>query len=188
MTEADWMRVWQNNTPADPDPEKVARAIMAQTWLFDQKIFWRNAREYVAGIILLVVFAGMLLKGYDRIGASIGIVAVGFVMAYLWWKHRGLRPLDPAADVATYKAALVARYNDQIRLLRTVPCWYLLPLCFQPMWMAANGWRSRHGAGAVVMLLIVFAVFAGIGWLNVALGVRVLRARRDDIESTYPTE
>ena len=189
MTEADWMRVWQKNTPVSADPEKMAREIMAQTWRFDQKIFWRNAREYAAGIVLLVVFSGQLLIGRDRIGALIGIVAVGFVMAYLWWKHRGLHPLDPAADVTTYKAALVARFDDQIQLLRSVPFWYLLPLCFQPIWMAWHGWQDRHAAaGAVVMLVIVFAVFAGIGWLNVVWGVRKLRARRDKIESTYGKE
>jgi hypothetical protein len=189
MTEADWMRVWQNNTPAAADPEKVARAIMAQTWRFDQKIFWRNAREYAAGIVLLVVFAVQFGMGHDRIGALIGIVAVGFVMAYLWWKHRDLRPLDPAADVASYRAALLARIDDQIRLLRSVPYWYLLPLCFQPIWMAWRGWRDRHAvAGAVIMLLGVFGAFAFVGWLNVVWGTRTLRARRDKIESTYPKE
>jgi len=189
MTEADWMRVWQNNTPGGADSEKVARAIMAQTWRFDQKIFWRNAREYAAGLVLLVIFAGMLLTGRDPIGASIGIIAVGFVMAYLWWKHRGLHPLDPAADVASYKSALLARFDDQIRLLRSVPYWYLLPLCFQPMWMAWRGWRDRHAlAGAVIMLLVVLGFFAFVGWLNVVWAVRRLQERRDQIESTYPKE
>ena len=187
MTEADWMRVWQNNTPADADPEKVARTIMAQTWKFDQKIFWRNAREYAAGVVLLVVFVGQLGFGRDRIGATVGIVSVAFVMVYLWWKHRGLQPLDPASDLAAYKAALVARYDDQIRLLRSVPYWYLLPLCVLPLWIASNAWH-RSPASAVVSLLIVFALYAGIGWLNVVAGARELRIARDKVESMFPQE
>ena len=188
MTEADLMRIWQKNSPADADPETMARAIMAQTWRFDQKIFWRNAKEYAAGIALLVVFSGQLLMGRDRIGALIGIVSVGFVMAYLWWKHRGLHPLDPMADVTTYRAALMARYDDQIQLLRSVPYWYLLPLSSLPIWMAAHGWRDHHAAGAIVMLVGVFALGAFVAWLNVVWGVRRLRARRDTIESTYGKE
>jgi hypothetical protein len=187
MTEADWMAVWQKNPDADADIEKLTRTIMAQTWKFDQRIFWRNAREYAAGNILLVVFSGQLVMGSDRIGALVGIVSVGFVMTYLWWKHRGLHPLDPASDVAAYKAALVARYDDQIRLLRNVPYWYLLPLYFPTLWVAVHVWR-KSPAAAIVVLLAVLALYVGIGWLNVVLAVRGLRVARNKVESMFPKE
>ena len=78
--EDDLVRLWQENTLATPDPERVARTLMAQAWRFDQKVFWRNFREYAAGIVLMVVFAGQVALGYDRIGGAIGLVCVGFVM------------------------------------------------------------------------------------------------------------
>jgi hypothetical protein len=187
MTEADWMSVWQKNTGADADIDRLARTIMAQTWTFDQKIFWRNAREYGAGIILLVAFSGQLVTGFDRIGALVGIASVGFVLAYLWWKHRGLHPLDPASDVAAYRAALVARYDDQIRLLRNVPYWYLLPLYVPVLWIGAQVWR-KSPAAAMVVLLAVLALYVGIGWLNVVAAVRGLRAAQDKVESMFPKE
>jgi hypothetical protein len=84
------------------------------------------------------------------------------------WKHR---------DVAAYKAALVARYNDQIRLLRNVPYWYLLPLDVPTLWVAAHIWR-KSPAAAIVVLLAVLALYVGIGWLNVVLAVRGLRVAR----------
>jgi uncharacterized membrane protein len=187
MTEADWMRVWQTNTPVDADPDKLARAIMAQTWKFDQKIFRRNTREYAAGVLLLVGFAVQLGMGFDRIGAIVGMVSVAFVLLYLWWKHRRLQPLDPASDVAAYKAALIARYDDQIRLLRYVPYWYLLPLYIWPLWIASRIWR-KSPAAAIVVLLVMLAFYIGIGWLNVVAGTRMLRAARDKVESMFPQE
>jgi hypothetical protein len=37
--EDDLVRLWQRNTTATPDPERIARTLMAQSWRFDQKIF-----------------------------------------------------------------------------------------------------------------------------------------------------
>ena len=95
-TDEEWARMWQGRMASLEDSERVARTIMAQVWRFDQTLFWRNAREYAAGIVLLVVFVGQLVIGDDRVGALVGIGSVGFVIGYLWWKHRGLQPLDPA--------------------------------------------------------------------------------------------
>jgi hypothetical protein len=187
LPEADWMRVWQENLTAAVDSERIARRMMAQVWHFDQKLFWRNFREYAAGVVLLVVFTGRLVMGDDRVGALIGIVAVGFVMIYLWWKHRGLQPLDPAADVATYRRALLARVDDQIRLLRSVPYWYLFPIALPMLWQVAKGWH-RNPWAAGTMLVVDLILFAFVWWLNVVWAVRKLHARRANVESMFPPE
>jgi hypothetical protein len=180
----DWARIWQGRIPSGDDPERVARTIMAQVWRFDQTLFWRNGREYAAGIVLLVVFLGQLFIGGDRIGALIGIGCVGFVMGYLWWKHRGLHPLDPASDAIAYQAALLARVDDQIRLLRTVTYWYLLPLSLPSLWQAVQVWDKSPWT-AIVSLAVVAALFAFVRWLNVTAGVGVLRATRANVESMF---
>ena len=176
--------MWQGHTP-DDDPERVARRIMAQVWRFDQTLFWRNAREYAAGIVLLVVFVGQLGLGDDRVGALVGIGAVGFVIGYLWWKHRGLQPLDPAADVIAYKAALLARIDGQVQLLRSVTYWYLLPLSLPPLWQAVHVWDKSPWA-ATVSLAVVVALFAFLRWLNVTRGVDALLATRANVEAMFP--
>ena len=186
-TAEEWASLWQGHVTSKEDPERVARTIMAQVWRFDQMLFWRNAREYAAGIVLLVVFLGQLAMGDDRVGALVGIGAVGFVMGYLWWKHRGLQPLDPAADVMTYKAALLARVDDQIRLLRSVTYWYLLPLFLPTLWQAGRVWNNSPWAAAV-SLAGVIAVFAFLRWLNITAGVNSLRATRAKVESLCPLE
>ncbi len=181
-TDEDWAGLWQGHVAPGEDPERIARRIMAQVWRFDHTLFRRNAREYGAGIVLLVVFLGQLVMGNDRIGALVGICSVGFVMGYLWWKHRGLRPLDPAADGIAYKAALLARLDDQIRLLRSVTNWYLLPLSLPTLWQAVHVWQKSSWA-AVASLVVVAAVFAFVRWLNLTAGVNALLAARTNIES-----
>ena len=185
--DTEWGRMWQGHVASEEDPERVARAIMAQVWRFDQTLFWRNAREYAAGIVLLVVFLGQLVLGDDRIGALVGIGAVGFVLGYLWWKHRGLQPLDPAADLVAYRAALLARIDDQIRLLRSVTYWYLLPLSLPSLWQAVHVWHRSPWAAAV-SLAVVVALFAFLRWLNVTGGVGALLATRANVESMLPGE
>lgn len=184
-SDAEWARMWQARMVSGEDPERVARAIMAQVWRFDQTLFWRNAREYAAGIVLLVVFLGQLVMGDDRIGALVGITSVGFVLGYLWWKHRGLQPLDPAADAIAYKAALLARVDDQIRLLRSITYWYLFPLLLPSLWQAVHVWDKSPWAAAI-SLAVVLAVFGFLRWLNVTAGVGALLATRANVESMFP--
>jgi hypothetical protein len=187
LPEGEWARVWQEDLTAAVDAERIGRRIMAQVWRFDQKIFWRNFREYAAGITMLAVFVGQLVMGADRVGALIGIGGVGFVMVYLWWKHRGLQPLDPAADVATYRLAMVTRIDDQIRLLRTVAYWYLLPIALPMLWQVARAW-NQHPRTAGITLIVDAAFFVFVWWLNVVAGVRALETRRGNITEMFPRE
>ncbi len=186
-TDEEWARMWQGRMTSQKESEHLARTIMAHVWRFDQTLFWRNAREYAAGIVLLVVFLGQFVIGDDRVGALVGIGSVSFVLGYLWWKHRGLQPLDPAADVIAYKTALLARVDDQIRLLRSVTYWYLLPLFLPSLWQAVHLWDKSPWAAAV-SLAVVVALFAFLRWLNVTAGVGTLLATRANVESMFPEE
>jgi hypothetical protein len=187
LPEDEWMRLWQGNTAITPDPDRLARVIMSHVWRFDHKVFWRNFREYAAGIVLMVVFAGQVFLGRERRTGAIGFVCVAFVMGYLWWKHRRLQPLDPSADVAAYRTALLGRYDDQIRLLRTVPYWYLLPLFVPGVSVAVSTWQRSRWL-ALVPLVVTAVAYGFIGWLNVSVGVRFLRAARARVESMLPEE
>jgi hypothetical protein len=180
LVDDELMRLWQHDPALAADAERVARVVMARVWRFDQQIIWRNVREYGAGLVLMVVFAGQIVLNDDRIGGAIGLVCVGFVMTYLWWKHRHLEPLDPAADLAAYRRALLQRFDDQIRLLRSVPYWYLLPLFLPGLWVAVS---QFHHAGWMVLapLGVLVAIYAFLGWLNVKVAVGKLHATRDEI-------
>lgn len=187
ISDDEWIQFWQMHAVAAPDPDLHGRLVLTQVRRFDQKVWWRNFREYAAGLILMGVFAGLVVLGHDRRTGAIGFVCVGFVMAQLWWRHRRLKPLDPAADIATYRAALLKRYDDQIGLLRTMPYWYLLPLFVPALSIAVSVWPRSH-ARTSIFLAIVAAAYVFVGWLNVRRGVGMLRASRARIESMLPQE
>ncbi len=137
--------------------------------------------------MLMVIFAGQVILGNESRTGAIGFVCVGFVMVYLWWTHRQLGPLDPTADIATYRAALLKRYDDQISLLRTMPYWYLIPLFVPALSVAASTWQRSRGLTSV-FVAVVAAAYVFIGWLNVRIGVGVLRSARTKIASMFPQE
>ena len=128
------MKLWQGNAlPGRMDARQLADGIANKVGKFDRMIWWRNLREYSVGAVLIGIFLWRAFNPATRFIALAGIVAVGFVMFYLWRSHRQTPPpLDPAADGLAYQAALLRRYDHQIRLLSAVKYWYVLPLY---LWM-----------------------------------------------------
>src|SRR5262249_43327825 len=148
---------------------------------FDRKIFWRNMREYVAGGALIAWFLWLLRYPGQRHLPVAGLVAVGFVMIYLWRSQRKKQPLDPSADVRSYQTALLERYDRQIELLRRVKYWYVAPLY---AWMMLVLFTTPAPNVGRVPYFIVFTAFAAfVIWLNEGYAVRKLRKVRQDAES-----
>ena len=181
------IRMWQGNTmPGPSDPTVLAREIARKVNNFDRKVFWRNLREYAAGALLLLFFGYRARTGTSLLVPLSGIAVVGFVMAYLWWQHRRARPLDLSADARTYQAALLDRYDHQIKLLSRVKYWYVLPLyAFMLLGLA---WGPRPPLGTVRTFLIVTAVSAFVIWLNESYAVRKLKAARKKAQSLLEDE
>jgi len=166
-------QVWQASSISQPaDPAEIARTIAGAVHRFDRSIFWRNFREYAAGGVMLIVFAGSAALGHGRIVPLVGVVAVSFVLGYMWWKHRNLKPLDPTADARAYKAALLARYDRQIQLLRSVRYWYFLPLY---VWiLAATVANALHRPAHLSPWAHAISLAASLGFVT-ALYVWLLR-------------
>ncbi len=175
-------RYWQENIigPQGTRNPALAGELASKVAQFDRKIFWRNSREYAAGLVVLIWAGSMAFRGYrPAIGLILGVT---FVMAYLWWQHRKLRPLDPSTNVLVYEKALLERFDSQIRLLSRVKYWYLLPLYIPILWMATE-WFTGHGWGAIVFLAIVTASFVFVGWLNEKLAVGQLKEARTKVKA-----
>ena len=148
---------------------------------FDRRIFWRNMREYVAGGGLIAWFLWMLRYPGQRYLSLAGILAVGFVMIYLWLSQRKKQPLDPSADVRSYQTALLERYDRQIELLRRVKYWYVAPLY---AWMILVLFTVPSTNMKRLPYFIAFTAFSAVViWLNEGYAVRKLRKARQDAES-----
>jgi hypothetical protein len=183
--EEELVHCWQEYGAAGPDPAQLIKELSAKVTRFDRTIFWRNFLEYAAGLILVVWAGYYALKGHKP-SMAIGLGVV-FVMAYLWWQHRNLKPLDPSASVRVYRKVLLERFDDQIRLLSRVKYWYLLPLYLPIVWLSVERW-PRYRWGAVISLIIVTAAFAFVGWLNEKCAVRNLEEARANVKAMFKDE
>ena len=180
--------LWQKTLPGGMDAAQVAREIASKVEKFDRRIRWRNLREYAAGAILIAYFSFKLRDPSLRLTAAAGIAVVVFVMAYLWRSHRQLLPLDPAADARAYQAALLARYDRQIRLLSRVKYWYVLPLY---LWMLLNiliTVPSQQTARRIRAVLVVTALSASVAWLNEGWAAKKLKEKRKKAEALLEEE
>jgi hypothetical protein len=179
------MLLWQQGASSTPDPAEVARlAARASMRRFDRLIARRNIIETVAAVGVLAWFGWNIATGYERLSNSVSFACVSFVIAYLWWQHRQAVVVDAAADAEAYHAALLARVDQQVALLRTVPVWYLLPLYVPPFLQGVSLWHKSPVA-TLVYFAFVTAVFVGIGVLNVRVGVGRLLAERARLEALY---
>jgi hypothetical protein len=175
------IRMWQEHTlPAPFDPSQMAREISERVRSFDRRIFWRNFREYAGGCVFIGFMLLNVVHPERRLLGIAGIAATVVVMLYLWWSHRSTPELDPTASVLSYQAALLARYDHQIRLLRNVKYWYVLPLY---SWMVLAVFLTGAPGTRMLPLVIMTAFAAFIVWLNEGYAVRKLRKQRSEAEA-----
>jgi hypothetical protein len=97
----------------------------------------------------VVVFGWQILAGHSRIHAALTLAGALFVGCFLWLRHRGWPRIDSSADARAYRSALVARIDDQIRLVQRLGYWYVLPLYPPVVWTTVETWRSNRLAAVV---------------------------------------
>lgn len=178
------LRMWQEMSlpPGSFDAGQLARELADRVGKFDRQIFWRNFREYAAGAVLTAWFVWQSFDPARRTISLSGVVVVGFVMAYLWLSHRRTARLDPTADVKSYQLALLERYDHQIRLLKHVKYWYVLPIYLWLLLVIVTV-PSRFPGGRISHFLVTTLFAAFVVWLNEGYGVRKLRDARKNTES-----
>jgi RNA polymerase sigma-70 factor, ECF subfamily len=152
---------------------------------FRKRIFWRNAREYVAALGVIVFFGYQLAHTTDAdtlVRVAFGLMIAG-VLYMVWHLHRrgSSRSLPEEMGLANslefYRREL-ARQRD---LVQSVGKWYFGPLI--PGWVLlevafarANPGHPRHFALFFTMFnLLVAAVFVFVWKLNQRAARRVQR-------------
>lgn len=174
--------------------EEMRGIVLKKIAGFDRAIRRRNRAEMVAALIVSAsfgYFAWVQRNGIERLGSIIIAASALWIIYYIW--RFGNEPGDPDPDqtVASYRRALVRKYEYQIRLLRNVKFWYLLPL-YVGLLISSAGLFTEHekkgslnwtdAIGPVVYTLI----FAGVWWLNEVYTIR--RLQRWQIEITSGAE
>ncbi len=154
---------------------------------FYRRIWWRNAIEYVACLIVVIGFGTYffaLPHVLQKAGSMLVIAATLFVA---WQLHRRASA-EPPERAGTRPLLLFARAQlvRQRNALRSIFRWYLLPFLpgmavFMTGTMLAgrpSGPEARDAVGFAVLI----ALFVGIWWIN-QLGARSLQRHIDEIDA-----
>lgn len=124
----DMKNLWQSQ-PTEP-PSMRPEELRGKMNKFDRRIFWRNLREYAAGVLVIAIFGyyewnfrALLV----RLGSGLIIAGTLYVIYQL---HRRASTRPAPADLGSSTCIEFHRKSleRQRDALRTVWSWYLLPL------------------------------------------------------------
>ncbi len=174
--------------PAGPPikGEDMLTLVMEQANRFDRQIKARNLRECLAAVLVSAIFGvvawhspNSLARAGNLIVAASGIWIVFCMLRF----GREASSPQPDKSVADFQQALLRKYDHQIRLLKNVKTWYLLPP-YVGLMMASSGIVVANRASGqpawpqLVATAIYTGVFLFIWWLNERYAVAKLQMER----------
>ncbi len=194
MTTPDELRnLWHRGADLRPGKgeQEMLALVIEKTRAFDRRIAVRNAVEVVAAAFVFCLFGFFAWKAPGlvmRVGMAIVALSGVWIAYYIMRFGAGPKRLDPGMELSQYSNLLRENYDQQIRLLRRVKYWYLLPpyigivIGNVGVWMqlTAEGQPLAVRWASLVGLPFVTAFFAGVWVLNERYGVRHLeRSKRE---------
>ena len=190
MTVSDSVRqAWQASAADAALP--ALDTVRAGADAFYRRIRLRNAVEYAACVLVVVMFSAMAafapMPLTARIGA--GLVVAGTLLVA--WNLRRLASAIPPPEAASAFPILVHQRAQLVRqrdALARVWLWYLLPMVpglmlilFAPVFERGLATLLMMRAGTMIGIGINFLVFGGVWWLN-HRAARMLQKTIDEID------
>jgi hypothetical protein len=184
MNDSELKQIWQEQKSAEPSPaevERIARAVHSADRKFRRTIWWRDLREIGAALICAVVFG--------RAGETwlrwIAVTSCIFVAGYILKTRIPIRPRPEGLTLVDRIHQILRETESQIRLLRSVLWWYLLPIAIGTVAIildrASVQGRSprKFDPAYLVNFFVVMGLLAvAIYWLNQRAVRKCLEPRR----------
>ncbi|MGD0362794.1 MAG: hypothetical protein ABSC93_18105 [Bryobacteraceae bacterium] len=180
-------RLWCGQTTGPPRKgEDMLTIAMERVNRFDRKIRARNLRECLVGLVVTAIFAAIAWQSPNALARAGNLLVA---VSGLWYgfciMRYGREAPSPAPDrsVADFQQAMLRKYDYQIRLLKNVKYWYLLPP-YVGLLLASAGIVMANIAGRkpawpqLVAAAVYTAVFGTVWWLNEVYAVGKLRRQR----------
>jgi hypothetical protein len=169
--------------------EEMLASVIEKTRTLDRMVAARNMRECLAGVFVAGFFAWAAWSApsvLERIGMTIVSLTGAWYAYYLPRHGKGPRQLDPSANLTAYRALLREGYDQQIRLVRSVKYWAMLP-AYVGFLIAKIGTGMRLAVEGknpwanVSSVAIVTALFVAVWFLNEFRSVPRLQRQKDDL-------
>jgi len=184
----DMRNVWQNQKTEGI--RMSIEEIRGRAGKFEKKIYWRNAREYVVALVMVVFFGFEFWRMPDALTrVGVGLMIAGLL--YLVWQLRqrgSSRTLPEELGLATGLEFFRRELEKQRRLVANVWSWYLGPLI--PGWVVltvafarTNPGHVRHIGLTLAGLNLVAALAFVFVWKLNQSAARWLQRRIDELDA-----
>ncbi len=192
MTRDDFQEAWKtqsSQTRLTIDADLFVKEVRRNQMYFTAIIFWRDVRE--VGIALLLVplwsFMGVWLSlpWTWYLVVPVLLWVAGYMLVDRVYHKRS--PPEPGEPLRQHVENSLAEVEHQIRLLRNILWWYLLPLALAMLaFFGQVAWQFRSGGwavAAIVSLIVIAAlmIIAGVDRLNQDAVRRELEPRRQEL-------
>lgn len=166
--------------------EDMLKIAIDRTRRWEHMIRIRNWRECGAAALVTVIFAWMALRAPNALACAGNLVVAAsgiWIVYYLLRFGQSSKPPAPDRNLAEFQQALLDEYERQIRLLRNVRYWYLLPP-FAGLLLASTGsvmarLSERHPWWPELIAVPVYtAIFGLVWWLNESYAIGQLQRQR----------
>ncbi|MBA3311945.1 MAG: hypothetical protein H0T47_01445 [Planctomycetaceae bacterium] len=148
----DFKQAWRTQSPQTRmtvDPELLLNELRRNQRRFAATIFWRDVREVGLSLAMvpLWLFLGVLLSMPWTWYLTVPVLlwCAGYMTAYQI-RHRR-RPPEPGESLREAVERSLAEHEQQIRLLRNVFWWDLLPFLLSSTAFSRSPCRTRRPAG-----------------------------------------
>jgi len=178
--------LWSSQPPCEKKGEDIVVIVQKKIRHFDGAIAVRNLVECIAAGIVVLCFGWLGVRTHDALmRAGFLVIAAGgaWIIYYLIRYGNTSVSVDPSQTLVDYTRALVERYDHQIRLLKSVKYWYLLPPYVGLLITSAALFLERRKTASLSWHDLAFptfytAVYAAVWWLNEVYSVGRLRKQR----------
>lgn len=194
MDPDDFQQAWRAQPPEkrlEADAESLLDEVRRKQAEFAAVILWRDVREIGVSLLMIPLWIYLGLTGSLPWTWYLTIPALLWIAGYMLAdrKRRNRRTPEPGEPLRQCAEGSLAQVEQQIRLLRNVHWWYLLPLALPMLaFFGQVAWRTRSGGWWTVLTLFVVVgfvamVFTGIYWLNLVAVRSDLEPRRRELEA-----
>jgi hypothetical protein len=180
-------KLWQEqkiqSEPLPSDSEQIAQ-MKQKMKTFDKHIFWRDVREVGVCILILPIFVLFLLHSptvLAQVGCWIVILSALFIAGRLIHARRRVPAASPTATLRETLRTEIEKVEVQIRLLRSVLWWYVLPIIIGAdlFFVGVN----RKPVDDAVYLSVTAALSAFLYWINLRAVKTYLLPMKKELEA-----
>ncbi|MGA2173553.1 MAG: hypothetical protein ABSH38_01080 [Verrucomicrobiota bacterium] len=169
--------------PTLTGPQAIA-SINQKMRRFERTIWWRDFREVAACLVVAGVFGCfffMCPTALARAGCVITVLSAVFIGWRLLSSKRRAGKDNPNAPVMEALQGELSKVENQIRLLRSVWWWYILPLTvgYETFFFGVN----RNAADRAVFVSVGVLMGLAINWLNQYAVRKYLMPLKEELES-----